>query len=166
MRRLYYVLSNKEETRQLVDALLLKRVCYHHMHVVAKEGSDLNNLPESGILIQKDVFHSLLTGGGIGAVVGVVSGIIGHGVLSLPIGGGLIVTTLLGMLLGAWCASMYGLMTPNTYLKRFNQALETGHYLLIVDLPKARIKEIEGYIQKDYPTACHEGIEATVPPFP
>ena len=64
--------------------------------------------------------------------------------------GGLLLTALIGALLGAWAASMIGIMVPNTVLKRFDKALAAGEILMMVDIPKERVSEIEAYVVKKH----------------
>ena len=54
MRRLYFMLPDKEITNTVVDELLLKRIDDHHIHVVAKEGTPMGDLPEANLLQKSD----------------------------------------------------------------------------------------------------------------
>ena len=49
MRRLYFLLPDTDCAPQRVDDLLLARVEERHMHLTAKEGVALADLPEAGI---------------------------------------------------------------------------------------------------------------------
>lgn len=166
MRRLYLLVPNVRSAKEIINILLLKKVCYHNMHAVAKQGVDISQLPEAGIMIQKDVIHSLYVGACVGSMVGVVAGLIAHGILDLTLSGSMLVITILGGLLGAWSASMFGLMTPNIHLKRFQSAIEDGHILLIIDIPKNKVKEIEQCIRFEHPDIEYAGMEPTIPRFP
>ena len=43
MRRLYFLVPDIEHTRTIVDELLLARVDEKHIHIVAKEGTPLED---------------------------------------------------------------------------------------------------------------------------
>ncbi len=45
MRRLYFLLPNLDVTHKVVDELLLARIEERHIHVIAKEGTPLQDLP-------------------------------------------------------------------------------------------------------------------------
>ena len=55
MRRLYFLLPNLSATHKVVDELLLARVTEKQIHVIAREGTELGDLPEAS-LIQKSDF--------------------------------------------------------------------------------------------------------------
>ena len=69
-------------------------------------------------------------------------------------------------MLGTWSSSMIGSSTPSRRLKRFDKAIEDGQYLLIVDVPRSRITEIEELLARTHPEAHFEGLEPNVPAFP
>jgi hypothetical protein len=72
----------------------------------------------------------------------------------------------IGALVGAWASSMIGVSTPSNRLKRFQSALDQGQILLMVDVPKGRIEEIEARLQQLHPEARLEGVEPDIPAFP
>ena len=69
-------------------------------------------------------------------------------------------------MLGTWSSSMIGSSTPSRRLKRFEQAIGEGQYLLIVDVPRMRVGEIERLLERTHPEAHFEGLEPNVPAFP
>jgi hypothetical protein len=73
---------------------------------------------------------------------------------------------MLGAGFGAWSASMIGVSVPSQRLKRFTPAIEQGQILLMVDVPSARVKEIEARLQALHPEAHLEGVENNVLVFP
>ncbi|HEU6456719.1 MAG TPA: DUF1269 domain-containing protein, partial [Roseateles sp.] len=72
----------------------------------------------------------------------------------------------LGAMLGTWSSSMIGSSAPSRRLKRFELALAEGQYLLIVDVPRTRVAEIERLLERTHPEAHFEGMEPNVPAFP
>jgi hypothetical protein len=76
------------------------------------------------------------------------------------------IATVLGALFGAWAASMIGISTPNTALKRFDNELGAGRVLLMVDVPAGRVDEIQSLVHQRHPEASDHGIEPTMPAFP
>lgn len=76
------------------------------------------------------------------------------------------VLALLGGVLGAWSSSMIGVSTPSNRLRRFEGAIEQGQLLLMVDVPRSRMQEIESLLQTTHPEAHFEGVEPDVPAFP
>jgi membrane protein DedA with SNARE-associated domain len=72
----------------------------------------------------------------------------------------------LGAVLGTWSSSMIGSSTPSRRLSRFDDALASGQYLLMVDVPRSRVTEIEQLLERTHPEAHFEGLEPNVPAFP
>ena len=61
---------------------------------------------------------------------------------------------------------MIGVDVPNTQLEAFMPALNSGNLLLIVDVNRTRVKEIEEMIKNLHPEATDHGVEASLPVFP
>ncbi|WP_428420821.1 DUF1269 domain-containing protein [Methylibium sp.] len=76
------------------------------------------------------------------------------------------VLAVLGGLLGAWSSSMIGIAAPSGRLRRFEGAIEQGQILLMVDVPRSRMQEIESLLRTTHPEAHYEGVEPDVPAFP
>jgi hypothetical protein len=168
-RRLYVVLPDLASAIQTANDLLMARVEDRQMHFLGKRGMSLGALHEASVLQKSDVRHALFLGAGLGALGGMLLGIY----LKLtPIGGmsfdvgTFLLATIGGMLFGAWCSTLIGLSTPNIKLKPFEPDIESGKILLMVDVPAARVEEIEGLISRRHPEAIDRGIDPTMPAFP
>lgn len=61
---------------------------------------------------------------------------------------------------------MIGISTPSCRLRRFESAIEQGQFLLMVDVPRTRVEEIEMRLQALHPEARLAGIEPNIPAFP
>ena len=68
-------------------------------------------------------------------------------------------------MIGAWSASMVGISIPSPRLQRFEGAMAQGQILLMVDLPRPRVQEIETLMRTAHPEALFEGGEQQVPAF-
>ncbi len=171
MRRLYFLVPTIDSARAIVDELLLARVDEHHIHILANQDVHLleEHLPEAGLLQSSDfvpaVERGLAVGGGTGLLAGIVA--VSFPPAGLILGGGAILgLSLLGAGMGAWASSMIGISAPNTQLESFQQAIDQGELLIMIDIPKSRIDEISDLVQKHHPEAMIEGTEPTMPAFP
>ena len=168
-RRLYFLLPNVARTRQVVDELLLARIDDHHIHVLAKKGTPLGDLPEATILQRSDFVHGLEIGLTVGGATGILAGLVA---IAFPpegitLGGWtLLVTAIAGALMGAWLSGMIGTDIPNSQLKEFEEAVEAGQVLMMVDVPKSRVESVTNMIRRHHPEADMHGIEPTIPAFP
>ncbi|RMD68776.1 MAG: DUF1269 domain-containing protein [Gammaproteobacteria bacterium] len=169
MRRLYFLVPDVETARKIVEELLLARVEERHIHLIAKEGTPMEDLPEATFLQKTDFVPALERGLAIGGATGLLAGLVAMTFppAGLVLGGAAVLaTTLAGAGVGAWLSSMIGAALPNSRIKQFEEAIEKGEILMMVDVPKDRVHEIEELIKKHHPEAEVEGTEPTVPPFP
>ena len=61
---------------------------------------------------------------------------------------------------------MVGSSIDNRRIQQFEKAIEKGEFLMMVDVPRLRVEEIELLVKKHHPEAECEGTEPTIPPFP
>jgi hypothetical protein len=153
----------------VVDELLLKRVDEHHIHVVAKEGTQMGDLPEANLLQKSDFIPAMERGLAVGGITGVLAGIaaVTFPPAGLVLGGGAILgTSLAGAGFGAWISGMIGMDVPNSQIEKFEGAIEKGEVLMMIDIPKERVEEIEALVQQHHPDADMGGTEPHIPAFP
>jgi len=169
-RRIYWLLPDLASARRTMDELLLARIEERHIHFVARRDADMTGLHAANVLQTTDLVRSAeaglcigaLTGGVLGAVMAVYFPIFGPG----PEWGLVAVLAIFGAIFGAWSSSMIGASTPSQRLKRFQTAIENGQVLLMTDVPRSRVAEIEARLQAAHPEAHLQGVEANIPAFP
>jgi hypothetical protein len=81
-------------------------------------------------------------------------------------GGAVLALSLMGAGLGGWWSSLIGASIGNRRIKDYEAAIEQGELLVMVDVPKDRVEEIEALVKKHHPEAECEGVEPFMPPFP
>jgi len=169
-RRIYWLLPDLASARRTMDDLLLARIAEQHIHFVAHEGIDMTGLHEANVLQTSDVIRAaqagLVIGGAAGALAGVVAALFFPIIGDEPQWGMVAVLAVVGAIFGAWASSMIGVSTPSNRLKRFQSALDEGKILLMVDVPRSRVEEIEARLQALHPEAQLEGVEPDIPAFP
>lgn len=139
------------------------------MHFLARRGTDLGELHEASYLHKTDAVHGAFVGLVIGGVMGVLVGLL---LVEYPPQGvslelvAVLIAALVGSVLGVWVASMVGLQVPNSRLKGFEQELQQGKILLMLDVPAGRYEEVRDIIVRSHPEAADRGNEPTVPAFP
>ena len=169
MRRIYFTVPDLTTAHTVVDELLLKRVEERHIHVIAKEGTPLGDLPEANLLQKSDFIPAMERGLAMGGITGVLAGI---AAITLPpaglvLGGGAILATgLLGAGIGTWISGMIGLDVGNSQITQFESAIEAGEILMMVDVAKDRVSEIEDLVKSHHPDADMGGTDPNIPAFP
>lgn len=151
MKRLYFLLPNVETARGLVHELLLNHVKKRKIHIVAREEMPLGDLPEASSAQTSDLLPAVKQGMALGGITGVIAGLVA--VMAVPMGGltlgsGVIpVMAVGGAVVGAWVSSMIGISLASSRLDKFQQALDAGQILMLVDVPKHRVEEIQKLIR-------------------
>jgi hypothetical protein len=165
MRRIYFLSPNVETTRKIVDELRGEKIEDHHMHILAKRDTPLENLPEATVFQKTDFIPALERGAALGGTTGLLAGLIGLRFAGFAIAGGPLLGILFyGATIGALMSGLSGLEVGNSRVKQYSDAIERGELLVMVDIPKERIDAISKLIIKHHPTARFEGIEPLLPP--
>ena len=154
MRRLYFVLSDVATARAVVEDLLAAGVRWEDIGLIGRDDIELSGLPEAGVSRRSDLLPALRQGAGIGAVMGALAGLaaIAFPPAGLTFTGGVLVALFVvlvagGAGFGAWVAGMIGISFPHRHLLRFQEAIERGELLIMVDLPEPRIEPVEALMQ-------------------
>ena len=169
MRRIYFLLPDVHSAQTIINELLLLRVEWRHIHVIANHNVPLKELPEATLAQRSDLLPALARGTTMGGFTGMLAGLVA---LAFPpagltiAGGAVVAITLCGAGFGAWTATMIGVDVPNTRLRRFEQAIERGELLMMVDVAKDRVEEIEEVIKLRHAEANIQGTDPTIPAFP
>ena len=169
MRRLYFLMPDITMTHNLVNELLLSHVEERHIHVIAKEGTPMEDLPEASLLQDSDFVPAIEKGLTLGAITGMVCGLVAMTFppAGLVIGGGAVFAMgAAGAGVGGLLSSMVGISLRSSRLKKFEDAISQGEFLVLIDVARTRVDEIEELVKKHYPEADIEGTEPMVPPFP
>ncbi len=168
-RRIYFLIPDVKTARTIVDELLLARIEWRHIHVLARQGIELEDLPEATLAQKSDLLPALARGAAAGGVSGMLAGLVAMAFppAGLTIAGGAVVAmTLAGAGFGSWMSTMIGVDVPNTRIKQFQHAVEHGQLLMMVDVPAPRVEEIESLVKRHHQEADVEGTDPTIPAFP
>jgi hypothetical protein len=169
MRRLYFLLPDIKVTHELVKELLLSHVEERYIHVIAKENTPMEDLPEASLLQKSDFVPAIEKGLTIGAITGVVCGLVAMAFppAGLVIGGGAVFAIgAAGAGVGGLMSSMVGIGLPSSRLEKFEEAINQGEFLVLIDVPRNRVDEIEEMVMRHHPDVDIEGTEPMMPPFP
>lgn len=166
-KRIYWLLPDLGSARRTMDELLLARITEPHIHFVAKDGATMEGLHAANVLQTSDLVEAAQMGMLIGSGLGAAGGVAAALAVSAASPAGIVIGMAAGgAMLGAWSSSMIGSSTPSRRLRRFEQAIGEGQYLLIVDVPRTRVTAIEELLARTHPEAHFEGVEPNVPAFP
>ena len=169
MRRIYFLVPSVASARLIVDELLLARIEARHIHVIAREDTPLENLPQANVAQNTDLVPALQRGVAAGGLAGLLAGLLA---VTLPpaglvLGGGaLLGLTLFGAGFGAWMSSMVGIGLPNSRIEKFQKAIADGELLMMIDVSPLRVEEIEALVTLHHAEAELEGADPNIPLSP
>ena len=161
-RRLYFVIPDEAQASQLVSDLEAEGVNRQHMHAIAGRGATLTQLPpaterqrqDAGSRLERIAWNGDLTLFFLGLV-----GLIVSLVRASPTGSLLSVVL---MTLTLVSGALFALRVPNTHLDEFRGALSHSEILLMVDVPRQRVAEIEELVRQRHPEAIPGGSGWTI----
>jgi len=168
-RRVYWMLPDLAAARRAMHDLMQARVDVAHIHFAGPEGVDMTGLHAANIWQTSDIVHAAKTGWVVGSSCGIVVGFVAA--LMFPITGDdpewdlALLLGVMGGAVGAWSASMIGISIPSPTLQRFEGAIGQGRILLMVDLPRTRVQDIELLLRTAHPEARFEGEDRQVPAY-
>jgi hypothetical protein len=165
VRRIYFLSPNIETTHKIVDELRAEEIEDRYIHILAKRDTPLEDLPEATVFQKTDFIPAVERGAALGGTTGLLVGLIGLRLAGFVIAGGPVLGVLLyGATIGAMMSGLAGLQVGNSKVKKYEEAIERGELLVMVDISKERIDAISQLITKHHPAAQFEGIEPFLPP--
>lgn len=168
MKRLCFISPNETHTRRVVTILREHDIPEKHIYLLAKEGITLEDLPDAGPE-EDDFLPAYERGLGFGGAAGLAAGLYAmvFPPAGLVVGGGAaLLITLFGAGLGGFLTGLAGASFPSSRLQEFEQEMENGKILVLVDVPKDEVENYERLIQREDPAVEIHGIEPTAPVIP
>lgn len=151
LRRLFFSVPDVPHARRIVDELKSAGVEHGNIHASSESGTDLQGLPEA-------------TAAQCGDRVGLLDRVLWNGDLAL------FALATLGLVIAAYVTSMpwalaalavmvasyvfghwFFTRVPHTHLTDMNVPLERGEVVLMVDVPKGRLRETERLVSRHHP---------------
>lgn len=117
--------------------------------LVARSEVEMDEIPEQRLDVTKDTVPASLRGAAAGGAVGVVAGLAAAAFPPVGItvaGAGLI--ALVGAATGAWSSALFGAGVPNSVRRTFEDEIEAGRILVVVDAPGGRAGEVQRALEQ------------------
>ena len=164
MRRIYFLVPDIKTVHAIVDEVRAAGVEERHLHVIGPENVPLEDLPEASLLQKSDFLPAIERGIPIGAVTGLLAGLVTVVVPGgVAVGGGALLACMAaGAGVGTLMGSMVALDIPNSRHRQYQDAIDTGSFLMLIDVPAARVSELEDLVLNHHPEAELERVGARV----
>jgi hypothetical protein len=167
MRRLYYLTENINSAEKLSDCLHAKGIADRNFHVYGKDKAQIvkRHLKATTPLYELDIIRSgergTLAGFFVGAIVIAVLMAVTNFAQSLHWGwivGGVALFTLFG----AWIGGLIGVSTKNYKTKKFQNNIEAGQFLLIIDVNMSQSKLVKAIVAEQFDDIKRAGEDTTI----
>ena len=164
-RRLYFLFSDTDQARTAVADLAGLGVDVGRMHVIARPGADLSGLPPATERQRRDVLKRLektLWGGNLvlfgSALVGLVLAVVLNNVIGMVLAAAVMIVSFVG-------GALFALPLPTTHLDEFHEELRHGELLLMVDVSRDCVEDVEELMRRRHPEAVTGGSVWTLDAF-
>jgi hypothetical protein len=161
-QRLYFLLPDREHTLRIVNELREQGFQTTHMHTLAGKGQTAENLPGSDSHQRNDLAGRIEYWAWRAdlvlfflAAIAVVVMVFQHA--------GLWVLLPLAVMVATFLLGERFTHLPNVHLHEFRDALRHGEILLMVDVPRERVSEIEYRVRAHHPEAVAGGSSWNLP---
>ncbi|MHB8455281.1 MAG: hypothetical protein ACYDDO_11440 [Acidiferrobacterales bacterium] len=161
-RRLYFILSDETCALQVMQDIEAAGVAHDHIHAMPGKGINLNQLPPATPRQQHNVvgrIERIVWGTNLGiffvALVGLIQGLVRGSIIWSAVSLLIIIAAIAG-------GALFAVLVPDVHLGEFRGALSHGDIVLLVDVPKSRVREIEEIVEQRHPDATAGGVSWTI----
>jgi hypothetical protein len=164
MRRIYFLVPDLATTRAIVEEARAAGVEERHLHIIGPQDVPLEDLPEASLLQKSDFLAAIERAVPLGAATGLLAGLV---TIAIPggvaLGGGALLACMAaGAGVGTLMGSMVAVDIPNSRHRKYQDAVDAGSFLMLIDVPRDRVAEIEELVLTHHPDAELERVGARV----
>lgn len=165
MKRLFYLVDAIDSVESISDDLHRDGVSNWRFHVVSKDEAGLysHHVHSASVLDRTDLPRFVERGliiGGLFALFFILPLAL-WGDLAWPVSA-FVAMGVFAVLAGGWLGGFGGIGSENYRIRRFHKDIETGKYLVMVDVPKADVERVEMLMQRLHPEAALGGEGSSV----
>ena len=136
MKRRIFAFDSAAAARAAVAHLRGVGVSDKCISLIARSDIELDDVPKELLDASSDLVPALGRGAALGGATGLIAGIVAMAIppLGVAIGGPVLLAFLAGgAAIGAWSASLAGASVPNDVRRKFEDEIQKGRILLVVD---------------------------------
>ena len=169
MEKLLFLVPDVATAEAVVSTLREQGLGDDDIGVLANAGTNVDSLPEADMEDGSDAVPAFARGVAAGGATGLLAGLaaLAFPPLGLVAGGAAIVatTTLGGASFGAFAATLVGSSVDNSQLREFEEAIERGEILVVVDVEdeEERMDQIKRALSEAHPSVSFEGNKPDAP---
>lgn len=158
MQRLYFLSPDLDTTVNIAHELDCLGLTKNEVHVTCNDWLHLKERGVNNATLRQtsDVGHAAVRGLIYGALLGCLLGIVVYYILGEGLGGMGIAGVIAGMgvfggLFGLWASTMIGVSVHDVKVDKFENEIDNGAFLMMVDVPNERESDIYSVIHRHHP---------------
>ena len=130
--------------RRAMAAARAAGVANDDISLIARSETEMEEIPESRKDVSTDFIPASLRGAGTGGALGLVAGLVAVAIpaMGVTIAGASLIT-LIGAAVGGWSAALTGSAFPNAVRRKFEEEIEQGKILVIIDDDQQRAAGVD-----------------------
>lgn len=150
-QRLFFLVSDEKAAHELVQGFRGMSIADADIHAVARDDKRLHDIPRADQRQTSDVMRARKLGLLVGALAGLVLGLVLVYALNISVGGIapmtlLALTTVSGAVLGLFSSFLVGVSMKNDQLEPFQQDIQAGRVLVLVDVANDRAEAVQNVV--------------------
>lgn len=115
--------------------------------LVARSDIELDAIPDNRKEADSDMLPAAARGAGLGAGAGLLAGLVAVAIPPLGVTlAGAAAATLAGAAVGSWSGALMGSSLPDPVRRRFEERIQAGEVLVVVDVPAAQMERVDRQI--------------------
>jgi hypothetical protein len=156
------------QAKAAVEHLKADGIADKHIYAVGRADQPMESLPDAGPE-DNDFMPAFKRGVTMGGVGGTFAGLVA---LAFPPaglvigGGGVLLLGLAGASIGGLGTGLMGIAQPSSRLKKFEDDIQAGRILVMVDVPADQVDHVEALIRRLDPEVEIEDIDPAAPVIP
>ena len=165
-QKLVCTATSLESLNSAVDLLRKKGLNDDTISVVGADKSGTDHLPDAGDF-HNDAIPAAARGAAVGSATAVIAGLAATVAMpGLIVGGAaaLLLTAAGGASFGALASTLVGASVPNSQIREYEEAIERGEFILIVELEDEQYEGVKQELHKHIPGLIIEGKVDPIPP--
>jgi hypothetical protein len=161
-RRLYFVIPDERQAVQVVEDIEATGIMHQSVHAIAGKGASLTQLLPATEQQRHDAVWRLERMLWIGNLLLFSLALIGFIACMIQGAWPGVILSFVILALSITAGALFAMRVPDTHLDEFRGVLSHGEVLLMVDVPKWRVAEVEEIVYRRHPEATPGGAGWTI----
>lgn len=151
MKKLCFVVADQDAAVAVLAEVRKLGIGDDSLHVIANDDVELGKLPAADMTEEKDIVGGAARGAVAGSASGMIAGLAAAVIPAAGIiaaGPAIAAGALGGASFGIWIGSLIGTSVPNSQLEQWQEMVDRGDILVIVETPDEQVLAVEELLEK------------------